>query len=126
MIDLPDNYRQSQYSIQMYTVTVSIEFVPDEFSSAQPELVANSTICRCWCFHVSDISRSQAIPPMEMSKVAQLFDSWPHQGVTLQHRSASVDLEISGVDSCGFEAKMKSSLSTCLGCKMHEDTSLCP
>ena len=43
MIDLSDNYRQSQYSIQMYTVsTVSIEFVPDEFSSAQPELVANS------------------------------------------------------------------------------------
>lgn len=49
-----------------------------------------------WLLH------NEAIPPMEMSKVAQLFSSWPLQG-----------------------AKMKSSLSTCLGCGMHEDTSLC-
>eukprot|EP00435_Cladocopium_sp_Y103_P005749 s2207_g1.t2 len=45
---------------------------------------------------------SLAIPPMEVSKAAQLFSSWPLQG-----------------------AKMKSSLSTSLGYDMHEDTSLC-
>ena len=79
------------------------------------------------------LNLAQAIPPMEMSKVAQLFSSWPLQGVTLQQirllEAASAGPARDGLDSCGFlliEAKMKSSLSTCLGCGMHEDTSLCP
>lgn len=78
------------------------------------------------------LNLAQAIPPMEMSKVAQLFSSWPLQGVTLQQirllEAASAGPARDGhvFPVVFFEAKMKSSLSTSLGCGMHEDTSLCP
>ena len=53
------------------------------------------------------LNLAQAIPPMEMSKVAQLFSSWPLQGVTLQQirlleATASAGPARDGLDSCGF------------------------
>ena len=54
---------------------------------------------------VLSLDLAQAIPPMEMSKVAQLFSSWPLQGVTLQQirleatASASLEMELIPVDS---------------------------